>query len=152
MNIQQSFNQALYQAQIGAGLYAHSPAGQERAELKAAERNAEKAGQKTTEAAIAAIRNEQDLSKSIFESPIGETIETFGAQELENREKLLKLDPSDKNYQAYLKAKQGMESLQRSKEKHFQDKELRKKLLQGVPLDPEIQIQRTKVEVDNNGK
>lgn len=144
-SIQQSFNQMLMSAQIGAGLYAQSPAGKEKAELRAAEKNAEKAGKKTTEAAIAAFKNEEDLNKSIFESPIGETIETFGAQEIQSREKLFKLDPSDKNYQAYITAKRGMENLQGAKERYLRDKETRRQLLEGDP-NP-FGIQKTKVKV-----
>lgn len=147
-SIQQSFNQMLMSAQIGAGLYAQTPQAKARAELKAKERAAEKAGEKTTEAAAAAIRNEQNLDKSIFESPVGETIETFGAQEVQIREELLKADPSDKNYQAYLKAKQGMEALQRSKERHLQDKKIRRKLLEGTPEENrDFTYRKTKVKV-----
>jgi len=149
-NIQQSINQMLYQAQIGAGLYAHSPEGQRTAELRQLKKAAEEAGAKTTEAVTAAIKNEQNLNKSVFESPVGETIETFGTQEVQNREKLFKLDPSDKNYQAYLKAKKGMEAFQRSKERHLQDKEMRRKLLEGTP---EVSVRKTKImEVDSDGK
>ena len=38
-SIQQSFNQMLMSAQIGAGLYAHSPAGQEAAEVRKLKKN-----------------------------------------------------------------------------------------------------------------
>ena len=160
MSIQQSINQMLMSAQIGTGLYKQTPEAKARAELKATEKAAEQAGKKTTEALAAAVRSEQDLNKSIFESPIADTIQSFGAQEVQSREKLLKLDPSDKNYQAYQKAKQGMEAFQRSKQRFLQDKEerqkilqaqleMQEKLLQGVP---EVPVKRTKVEVTNNGE
>lgn len=156
MNIQQSINQMLYTGTVAAGLYAHSPAGKEAADIRAKAQGVTKAAANTSKALGAAIKNEQvtgqDLNKSIFETPVGEQLTDFGAQEVQKRKELFEADPSDKNYKAYQKAKKGMEALLRSKKRHLEDKELRKKLVEGTAEDPNVvPMKKTKVEVNTDG-
>lgn len=96
MSIQQAMNSMLFSAQVGAGLYAHSPAGQKQAKLQNLETQ-EKKLNKTL-----AIETEAAELDETLTGPI-EKVYYEGTKKLENlaRERY-GLDPSEKGYKNLL--------------------------------------------------
>lgn len=151
MNIQQSFNQALYQTQIGAGLYAHSPAGQERAEISRIQRNMPKT-EKQIELAGEAVSPE---SSAATDRAFTEAFK----QGVQESKRLYELRPSEETFSKYHEMEETLEEWE-SALKYSQDKrqatlanqkeayKLRQEILKGAP---EVSVKRTKVEVENNG-
>lgn len=152
-SIQQSFNQMLSSAQFAAGLYAHTYAGQEQAKLRAAKKTAESAGKKTTQAVMSAAKKEAEqdpyiTKEAIYTGDFAETLEDAGTKEIAAKKKLFEASPSDKNYDAYIKAKRSLDKFQESKSRYKAEKEMTRKLLENDP-NP-FGIQRKKMEVDVN--
>lgn len=150
MNIQQSINQGLYQASLFKGIYSQTP----EAKIKRTKQAAEKAGEQVTVAAIeglgeAAGGMDKPITKeAVFNSPATDQVEQFGGAEVQARKEVFQAEPTSENYKAYANAKRSLEQFQEAKARYKSDKELRQKLLQGVP---EVPVKRTKVEVENNG-
>lgn len=136
-SIQQSLNQMLMSAQVGAGFYAHSPAAQQKMELK------------QTKEALS-----KTLSSREMQQDIDDPSEAATAEYRENlalgeslAKKLYSLEPTEENYRAVIAEAQGREEFEdiaatqllrrteaaRSQKEQF---ELRKKLLAG---EPEVQ-------------
>lgn len=153
-SIQQSFNQMLMSAQIGAGLYARSPAGQEAAEVRKLQKNAPKI-QKQIELTGENVGPEPSASDEAF-------TEAFKAGTKQSK-RLFELRPTEKNLTEYKEMSDTLEewedALKSSQEKRQQTLanqkaalENRKKLLEGTPEENrDFTYQKTKVEVDNNG-
>lgn len=89
MSIQQSINQMLALAAGGAGLYAHSPAGQKAAEIKNLER-------------------ERDVLEKIIDR--GENTQTELGRSADIAERLFQLDPTDKRSETAIEARGKWES------------------------------------------
>lgn len=147
-SIQQSFNQMLMSAQIGAGLYAHSPAGQEAAEVRKLQRTEPKI-QKQIELAGEKIGPE---SSAESEKAFTEVFKTS----VQQSKRLFELRPTEKNLAEYQQMSEALEewesTLKSSQEKRQQTLgdqkaalETRIKLLQGDP-NP-LNVKRTKVSI-----
>lgn len=179
-NIQESFNQMLMAAQIGAGLYAHSSVGKEKAELRKLikedipknEKEIELAGdnigpessEKEDQVFTEALKRGTEQSKRLFELKSTEknfkdykgmlnTLEEWEEtvkESQQKREKISKMQPSDKNYDAYIKAKRRMESDQDSKRRYLQEKELYRKIVENDP-NP-LGINKTKINLTEEEK
>lgn len=145
-SIQQSFNQMLMSAQIGAGLYARSYTGQEQAKLREAKKTAQSAGERTTQAVIAAIpKHDEDkvLTKNdIYEGTFGQTLDESGAREVAAKKKLFEVNPSKETFTDYQKAKESLDKWTAEKTRYKEEKEMRRKLLEGTA---EVPTNRTKI-------
>lgn len=115
MSIQQAFNNILMSAQIGAGLYAHSPAGQTTAEIRKVKK------------AIKAENIKADIETEIHEDADDGFLEKTYASRTQNianlKQRLFELNPTEKGYQNYLKA---IKEKQFAQEAYNQRKELLK--------------------------
>ena len=154
MSIQESLNQMLYSASITSGLYAQSPTGKKRDEIRTAEKEAKFAAKKTSEGVIAATKSEGQNTitpERLYEGPVGQSIETFGGKEVAARQRLFELKPSDKNYEAYQTAKASYERFMESKRRFREDSKVRRQLLEN---SPELNVNRTKINLGgvNNGQ
>lgn len=145
-SIQQSLNQALYQAGIMKGLYAQTEGGKERASIKAAQKTAQRAGERTTQAVIAAIPRHDEskvLTKDdIYEGTFGQTLEESGAREVAAKKKLFEVNPSKETFTDYQKAKASLDKWTSNKTRYKEEKEMRRKLLEGTA---EVPTNRTKI-------
>lgn len=145
-SIQQSLNQALYQTSIMKGLHAQTEEGKERAAIKAARKTAQRAGEKTTQAVIAAIpkhdENKVITKDDIYEGTFGQTLEESGAREVAAKKKLFEADPSKGNFEDYQKAKESLDRWTSNKTRYKEEKEMRRKLLEGTA---EVPTNRTKI-------
>lgn len=153
-SIQQSFNQMLMSAQIGAGLYARSPAGQEAAEVRKLQKNAPKI-QKQIELTGEKVGPESSASDEAF-------TEAFKAGTKQSK-RLFELRPTEENLAEYKETadvleewEDALKSSQEKRQKTLADQkkalENRKKLLEGTPEENrDFTYRKTKVEVDNNG-
>ena len=152
MNIQQSLNQALFQGQIAAGLYAHSPAGKEQAEISRIKKNMPRI-QKQIELAGGAVSPE---SSAATDKAFTEAFQ----QGTEQSKRLYELAPSKKTFKQYNEMAETLEEWestliysQDKRQKTLADQKaalkMREELLKGAP---EVPVKRTKVEVDYNGK
>lgn len=152
-SIQQSLNQILATAGVMSGLYAHSPAGQEAAEvskikrdlpkvLKAREQQAEL--DENSEAAEKAYQENLDLGTKMSK-------------------RLYELRPTEENYRSMIAEAEGREEYediltqsmtkrQNNISEQKKSLDMRKKLLEGTPEEMrDFTYRKTKVEVDNNG-
>lgn len=133
-SIQQSFNQMLMSAQLGAGLYSHTPAAKQKAELK------------QTKEALTKTLASREMQENIDDPSAAATAEY--RENLALGESLTKkqfaLEPTAENYRAVIAEAQGREEFEdiaaaqlwRKTETTRTQKEqleLRKKLLAGEP-------------------
>lgn len=150
-SIQQSFNQMLMSAQIGAGLYAHSPAGKQQAEIRSIKRNAPKIAKQVEYAS-------ENVSPTSSEATDKAYTEAFQKQ-VEQSKRLFELQPSKENFNEYEQMENALqeweqalkvsqESRQATLDNQKKALSIRKQLLEGAS---EVPINRKKVEVDNNG-
>lgn len=149
-SIQQSFNQMLMSAQIGAGLYAHSPAGQEEAEVRKLQRTEPKI-QKQIELTGEKVGPEPSAADEAF-------TEVFKAGTAQAK-RLFELRPTEKNLAEYKEMSETLDewesALKLSQEKRQQTLadqkvalENRKKLLEGTPEENrDFTYRKTKVKV-----
>lgn len=131
-SIQQALNQMLQSAQIGVGLYAHTPEGQKRAEI---------AGLKKDIPKLEKMREQQaeaDIDTEAANKAYGKIL----SAEEKAHERLYALDPNRKNYKAMLDVAQGREEFEELLEQQYTKRvntleaqkssmEMRKKLLAG---------------------
>lgn len=90
MSIQQSINQMLMTAQVGAGFYAHSPSGQRQAEIKKLERNYKR------------VHEKEDEWDEPF-TPEGEPVQSHLREiQMNTAQRLYELDPSEERYRTLL--------------------------------------------------
>jgi hypothetical protein len=133
-SIQQSFNQMLMSAQIGAGLYAHSPAAKQKQEIK----NLEKQSQAIEKARD--IQIEADVDTPEANALYQENLE----QGSRIAQRLFELDPSKQRYENVRAEREGKEEFEQIMEQRVtrrlqtlknqkEQLELRKKLLAGEP-------------------
>ena len=149
-SIQQSFNQMLSSAQFATGLYAHSPAGKKQAEISEIKRNLPKVEQ------ARAQQSEADLPGKAAEEAYKENLAL--GEKLSKR--LYELQPTEENYRGMIAEAEGREEYediilqsvakrQKTLTEQQEALKIRRQLLEGAP---EVQVKRTKVEVDSNGK
>lgn len=133
-SIQQAFNQMLMSAQIGAGLYAHSPKAKQKQEIK----NLEKQGQAIEKARD--IQIEADVDSPEANALYKENLE----QGSRVAQRLFELDPSKERYKNVIAEREGREEFEQIMEQQLarrtqtlqsqkEQLELRKKLLAGEP-------------------
>ena len=101
MSIQQAMNNMLFSVKVGAGLYAHSPAGNAQAEKHKLKATGEKLKREAGYQITGALKDLSDdrVSKEDFEK-IENKISTYQNKEKEIRQKSFEFDPSEKTYNA----------------------------------------------------
>ena len=149
-SIQQSINQMLSSSQLAAGLYAHTPMGKQKAEINEIKRKLPKAEQ----------AREQQVEANLSSSAAEEAYKENLSLEEKLQKRLYELQPTEENYLGMIAEIEGREeyenavlqSMTKRQETLTNQQEalkIRRQLLEG---SPEIQVKRTKVDVDNNGK
>lgn len=156
MSLQSAWNQALYSATIGAGLYAHSEAGKAAGEIRQIKKQ-----QPKTSAQLESI--EKDITAEPNVAVDKPYTEAYKKQVAENK-RLFELDPTEETFKEYKESQEVLEGWEEAV-KYSQEKrqkeisnqkeafEMRKKL-----LDPnknmDFTYRKTKVnmEEENNGK
>ena len=145
-SIQQSFNQILMSAQIGAGLYAHSPAGKEAAELRKLKRDMPKI-EKQIELTGENVSAEPSESDKHF-------TEAFKAGK-EQSKRLFELRPTEKNLKEYKEMSETLEEWEKTlmesqekRQKTLANQKKENKMRRSIILD---QYEKN-MEVEENGK
>lgn len=152
-SIQQSLNQMLMSAQVGAGLYAHSPAGKEQAEVSRIKRDLPK---------VLKAREQQadlDLNSEAAEKAYRENLD-LGTK---MSKRLYELRPTEQNYRNMIAEAEGKEEyedilaqsmMKRDKTISTQKEALatRIKLLEGDPNPLGIEKTKINLEGDKDGK
>lgn len=145
-SIQQSFNQILMSAQIGAGLYAHSPVGKEAAEVRKLKRDMPKI-EKQIELTGEKVGAEPSESDKHF-------TEAFKAGK-EQSKRLFELRPTEKNLKEYKEMSEALEyweetlmDSQEKRQKTLANQKQENKMRRSIILD---QYEKN-MEVEENGK
>jgi len=143
-SIQQSLNQMLMSAQLGAGLYAHTPAAKSKAEWKNLEKRDE-AVQKQLDIVEPKVGVEPSEADPVYTKAFKEQTD-IARQKYE-------LKPTEESYKEYTDLKQSFEewesALQESQQKRAdaltsqkEQFKLRRQLLEGTP---EVPVKKTKI-------
>ena len=146
-SIQQSFNQMLMSAQIGAGLYAHSSVGKEAAEVKKLKKDMPK------------IEKQMELTGDNIEPESSESEDQAFTEALkkntEQAKRLFELRPTEKNFKDYKEMSETLEyweetlmESQNERQKTLANQKQENKMRRSIVLDQ----YGKNMEVEENGK